>query len=211
MERNLFIKKAKKDLKLFLFKQGLFVWLSVLILSFFTLIFNTLISTGLLCTILMVNYLVKKGKYENFGLYKSLYYCARLEVNLIFLILVPSIVSFLFLYWIDNISVFELTGILFEDFEFEKSHYTSLSVTILFSIIVSILNFILLKSAFSNNIDNGIYNSKYYFKRIKDRQQSFLELKEYLLKQSEGPEFWYVSQKNEEDLVNDLFYRGYLE
>ncbi|GMQ29902.1 hypothetical protein [Algoriphagus confluentis] len=211
MGKKNFISKAKMDLKLFLFKQGLFVFLCALILSFLTLLFNVLISIGLLCTILMINYLVKKDKYGNFGLYKSLYYSVRLEVNLIFLILVPSIVSFLFLFWIDRISVFELTGILFEDFEFEKSHYTSLSVTILFSIIVSIVNYILLKSAFSENIDNGIYNSKHYFKRIKDRQQSFLELKEFLLKQSEGPEFWYVSEKNEEDLVNDLFYRGYLE
>lgn len=211
MEKKIFIKHAKRKLFSFLLFQGMFILLLTLFLSAVTLFYNVLVAIGLLFSILMINYLLKKDSYSEFSLYKTLYFSVNLEKNLIFLILLPSIINYFIIPIIDSVMIMEISGFILDDFEFEIKRSNSLLSSILFSIIVSVINFNILNNRFRDIIEDKIYNSKYYFKRIKDRQQSPLELKKYLLKQSETSDFWFVSEKNEEDLVNDLFYRGYLE
>lgn len=210
MEKKNFIKRAKLGVNLFLVKQFLFVLISTIVLSIITLFSNSLVSICLLSTLIFINYLMKSDSYSDFSLYKLLYYSNRFQTSIIVLIIISGLISYQIIDGITEIYLFEYFEVFYDDFEFMVKHYSALSATLLYSIIISIANYISLYSRFNDLLDDKIYDSKYYFKRIQERQQSPRDLKKYLLNQSETPDFWYVSEKNEEDLVNDLFYRGYL-
>jgi hypothetical protein len=154
---------------------------------------------------------MKSDSYSDFSLYKLLYYSNRFQTSIIVLIIISGLISYQIIDGITEIYLFESFEVFYDDFEFMVKHYSALSATLFYSIIISIANYISLYSRFNDLLDDKIYDSKYYFKRIQERQQSPRDLKKYLLNQSETPDFWYVSEKNEEDLVNDLFYRGYLD
>lgn len=211
MEKKNFIKRAKLGVNLFLVKQFLFVLISTIVLSIITLFSNSLVSICLLSTLIFINYLMKSDSYSDFSLYKLLYYSNRFQTSIIVLIIISGLISYQIIDGITEIYLFEYFEVFYDDFEFMVKHYSALSATLLYSIIISIANYISLYSRFNDLLDDKIYDSKYYFKRIQERQQSPRDLKKYLLNQSETPDFWYVSEKNEEDLVNDLFYRGYLD
>lgn len=211
MEKKNFIKRAKLGVNLFLVKQFLFVLISTIVLSIITLLSNSLVSICLLSTLIFINYLMKSDSYSDFSLYKLLYYSNRFQTSIIVLIIISGLISYQIIDGITEIYLFESFEVFYDDFEFMVKHYSALSATLFYSIIISIANYISLYSRFNDLLDDKIYDSKYYFKRIQERQQSPRDLKKYLLNQSETPDFWYVSEKNEEDLVNDLFYRGYLD
>jgi hypothetical protein len=204
MEKKKFIKKAKNELNLFFIKQFVFVFISTIILSFLSLLYNVLVSASILSTLLFLNYLIKNGSYESFGLYKLLYFSRNSQKNLFLSIIVSSLSSYLVIVNFNEIQFYQISGTLFDESEFSIKKYNSLSL--LFSILLSIVNYILIDSKLSDLIDDRIYNSEYYFQRIKERRISPSKLKQYLLEQSDTPEFWYVAEKNEEDLANDLFY-----
>lgn len=95
--------------------------------------------------------------------------------------------------------------------EFLKMKYTALSLILPYSLIVTISNYYTFDIRIKDLIDDKIYASDYHFKRIKERYQSPRSLKEILINHSKTPNLWYLAVRHEEDLVNDMFYKGYLE